>query len=52
MWALLRPSSHRAGWRLPHTYRTPGERAGDVLWWAVVAVTLVGALSYAVYLAQ
>ena len=52
MWALLRPSSHRGGWRSPHTYRTPGERASDYLWWAIVATTLVTAIGYAIYLAQ
>lgn len=52
MWAILRPSSHRGGWRSPHTYRTTGERASNVLWWAVVAATLVAAIGYGIYLVQ
>jgi len=52
MWAILRPTSHRGGWRSPHTHRTPSEWASDVLWWTVVGSTLVGAISYAVYLFQ
>jgi hypothetical protein len=52
MWAILRHTSHRGGWRSPHTYRTPSERASDVLWWAVVATTLAAAISYGIYLFQ
>lgn len=51
MRALIK-SSHHGHWREPHAYRTVGERASTLLWWAVIGITLVSAISYTVYLFQ
>ena len=52
MWALQKTSSHRGHWRTAHAYRSAGEHASNILWWAVIAATLVAGVGYAVYLFQ
>lgn len=51
MW-LHPSSSHRGHWRTAHAYRSPGERASNILWWAVIGSTFVAAVGYAIYLFQ
>jgi hypothetical protein len=52
MWALQKTSAHRGHWRTAHAYRSAGERASTVLWWTVIASTIIAAISYAIYLFQ
>jgi len=51
MRALLK-NTHHGHWRAPHAYRSAGERASNILWWAVIGLTLAAAIAYSVYLFQ